>query len=213
MSLIEKYNISEVDLEQLFEIETKKTTSGFMEKEKLKAASLKILKPYKVKFIDLGNLLSEIKNGGVVSKVTENIPRTDKVIQEKSTSKSSSKSTGGGKMTKILSFGAILLVFLFFFKGCGQSDESLKSELEGKAFGNWKTVTVQFQMGGRYEAYLKASEAAWDKHSMGEGTWEVKDGNITLSPNDSQSETVRKVQGVYTYDGESIESATHQLHD
>ena len=109
-------------------------------------------------------------------------------------------------------FGAVLFTSVLLF-GCGQSDESLKSGLEGKAFGNWKTVMVQFQMGGRYEAYLKASEAAWDKHSMGEGTWEVKDGKISLSENDSQSEKVRRVKGVYTYDGESIESATHKLHD
>ncbi len=107
----------------------------------------------------------------------------------------------------VILFASVLLV------GCGQSEESLKSELEGKAFGNWKTVTVQFQMGGRYEAYLKASEAAWDKHSMGEGTWEVKDGKITLSSNESQSETVRRVKGVYSFDGESIESATHKLPD
>ncbi len=93
----------------------------------------------------------------------------------------------------------------------GQDDESLKSELEGKAFGNWKTVMVQFKVDGVYEAYLKSSEAAYDKHSAGEGTWEVQNGKITLSANDSQSETVQRVKGVYTYDGESIESATHRL--
>ena len=114
------------------------------------------------------------------------------------------------KMMKF--FGAVLFASVLLV-GCGQSDDSLKSELEGKAFGNWKTVMVQFYTGGRYEAYLKASDAAWDKHSMGEGTWEVKNGKISLSPNDSQSEKVRRVKGVYTYDGESIESATHKLHD
>jgi len=93
----------------------------------------------------------------------------------------------------------------------GLDDESLKSELEGKAFGNWKTVMVQFKMDGVYEGYLKSSESAYDKHSAGEGTWEVQNGKITLSPNDSQSETVQRVKGVYTYDGESIESATHRL--
>ena len=64
MSLIDKYNLSEKDLYQLGIIESKKKTSGLFEKEKLKAASLKILKPYNVKFLDLGVLLSEIKNGG-----------------------------------------------------------------------------------------------------------------------------------------------------
>jgi hypothetical protein len=93
----------------------------------------------------------------------------------------------------------------------GLDDESLKSELEGKAFGNWKTVMVQFKVDGVYEAYLKSSESAYDKHSAGEGTWEVQNGKITLSPNDSQSETVQRVKGVYTYNGECIESATHRL--
>jgi hypothetical protein len=111
----------------------------------------------------------------------------------------------------ILYFGKALLAIMFIFS-CSQSDESLVSELEGKAFGNWKTVMVQFQMDGRYEAYLKASDAVWDKHSMGEGTWKVNDGKISLSENDSQSETVRRVKGVYTYDGESIESTTHKLY-
>lgn len=108
------------------------------------------------------------------------------------------------------------MTVLFILSSCGQSvdssnNQSLKSELEGKAFGNWKTVMVQFQTGGRYEAYLKASESAYDKHSMGEGTWEVSDGKITLSENDSQSETVTRVKGVYTYDGTAIKSATHRL--
>ncbi len=119
MSLIEKYNISEVDLEQLFEIETKKTTSGFMEKEKLKAASLKILKPYKVKFIDIGNLLSEIKTGGLDSKISENIPKTDKVIQEKSTFSSSNKSSSSGqnRNVKWISIIIVLVVIGWIVKG------------------------------------------------------------------------------------------------
>ncbi|MFN6039415.1 MAG: hypothetical protein ACK452_13180 [Bacteroidota bacterium] len=112
---------------------------------------------------------------------------------------------------KIINVGLIILI-LISFQSCKMSDDSLREELEGKAFGNWKTVTVQFQMNGRYEAFLKASKEYWDKHSMGEGTWSVKGGKITLSPNDSQDEKVRRVQGVYTYDGDAIESNTHKLH-
>lgn len=59
--LISKYKISEVDLYTLGIIEAKKDNSSFLEKEKLKAKSMGILKPYKVKFMDLGNLLKEIK--------------------------------------------------------------------------------------------------------------------------------------------------------
>lgn len=59
--IISKYNISEQDLYTLGIIEAKKSTAGFFEKEKLKAKSMGVLKPYNVKFMDLGNLLSAIK--------------------------------------------------------------------------------------------------------------------------------------------------------
>jgi hypothetical protein len=64
MSLIIKYSISEKDLFFLSEIETLKSKEGIisMKKEKLKAKSLQILKPYNVKFMDLGALLNEIKS-------------------------------------------------------------------------------------------------------------------------------------------------------
>ena len=78
MNLINKYNISEKDLYQLGVIESKKKSSGLFEKEKLKAASLKILKPYNVKFLDLGNLLNEIKNGGFDTKYSENFSESEK---------------------------------------------------------------------------------------------------------------------------------------
>ena len=62
--LIRKYNISEADLLALKEIETEKSNLGMfsLKKEKLKSESLRILKPYNVKFMDLGMLLNEIKN-------------------------------------------------------------------------------------------------------------------------------------------------------
>ncbi len=78
MSLIDKYNLSEKDLYQLGIIESKKKTSGLFEKEKLKAASLKILKPYNVKFLDLGVLLSEIKNGGFDVLYSERLTEQEK---------------------------------------------------------------------------------------------------------------------------------------
>ena len=64
MELIEKYNLKEEDLYTIGVIEAKKASSSFFEKEKLKAKSMGILKPYNVKFMDLGNLLSEIKTQG-----------------------------------------------------------------------------------------------------------------------------------------------------
>ena len=59
--LFEKYNISEQDLYTLGVIEEKKSTSGWLDKEKLKAKSMGVLKPYNVKFMDLGHLLEAIK--------------------------------------------------------------------------------------------------------------------------------------------------------
>jgi hypothetical protein len=63
MSLVEKYNISEKDAYTLSEIEILKGKEGLfsLKKEKLKAKSMQVLKPYKVKFMDLGNLIIEIK--------------------------------------------------------------------------------------------------------------------------------------------------------
>jgi hypothetical protein len=62
-SLISRYNISESDLHRLIEIENEKSQLGLfsLKKESLKSESLKILKPYNIKFMDLGNLLNEIK--------------------------------------------------------------------------------------------------------------------------------------------------------
>jgi len=62
-SLIYKYNISETDVDRLKEIENEKAQLGLfsMKKEKLKSESLEILKPYNVKFMDLGLLIDEIK--------------------------------------------------------------------------------------------------------------------------------------------------------
>jgi hypothetical protein len=61
-NIIHKYSISEKDLYILGLIEERKKTSSFLAKEKLKSKSLSVLKPYNVKFSDLGLLLEEIRN-------------------------------------------------------------------------------------------------------------------------------------------------------
>lgn len=73
MSLITKYNIAIKDLYLLGVIETKKKSSGFFEKEKLKSETQKILKPYNVRFLDLGILIEEIRNGDFDVKYSENV--------------------------------------------------------------------------------------------------------------------------------------------
>jgi hypothetical protein len=82
-NLILKSNISEKDLYSLGIVESKKKSAGYLEKEKLKAVSLKILKPYNVKFMDLGGVLSEIKQGGFDNKYSESISQEEKLEIEK----------------------------------------------------------------------------------------------------------------------------------
>jgi hypothetical protein len=60
--LIKKYNFSENDLYILSVIEIKKKKSSYLEKEKLKAKSMGVLKPYNVSFMDLGGLIDEISS-------------------------------------------------------------------------------------------------------------------------------------------------------
>lgn len=87
--LILKYQISEKDLYRLGVVESMKKDAGFFEKEKLKAASMKILKPYNVSFMDLGVLLGEIKKGEFDIKYSESFSKeakseTEKTIRENS---------------------------------------------------------------------------------------------------------------------------------
>ncbi len=62
-SLKVKYELSESDIIRLKEIEIEKSNLGVFsfKKEKLKIECMSILKPYNVKFMDLGILLEEIK--------------------------------------------------------------------------------------------------------------------------------------------------------
>jgi len=59
--LIDKYKITEKDVYTISKIESLKNNAGFIEKEKLKAKNWAILKHYKVSFIDINNLINEIK--------------------------------------------------------------------------------------------------------------------------------------------------------
>jgi hypothetical protein len=59
-TLITKYQITEKDIYTISFLENHKKNVGFMEGEKLKGKILGVLKPYKVSFIDLANLIKEI---------------------------------------------------------------------------------------------------------------------------------------------------------
>jgi len=59
-TFITKYQIAEKDIYTISFLENHKKNVGFMEGEKLKGKILGVLKPYKVSFIDLANLIKEI---------------------------------------------------------------------------------------------------------------------------------------------------------
>jgi hypothetical protein len=61
MSLLEKYNIKEEDLYKISCLQSKIKSSGFFEREKMKSRRMAIIKPYGVRFMDLGHLFDELK--------------------------------------------------------------------------------------------------------------------------------------------------------
>jgi len=119
-NLISKYNISEKDLFSLGLVETKKASASYLEKEKLKAATLKILKPYNVKFMDLGSILSEIKRGEFEKKFSDNVTteeklEIEKMIQENSSVSKHYKEWWSGKSKKqkwVLIIGGVFVIGL-----------------------------------------------------------------------------------------------------
>ena len=121
--LITKYNISETDLYTLGLIESKKKSSGFLKGEKLKSVSLKILKPYKVNFMNLGVLLTQIKKGGFDIKYSESISKEEKLEIEKMIQEIVEKSNTKfykdfwSERSKIQKLGIIMIIPIMFAIG------------------------------------------------------------------------------------------------
>lgn len=135
-NLILKYNISEKDLYALGLVETKKKLAGYLEKVNLIAASLKILKPYNVKFIDIGRVLAEIKQGGFDNKYSESISQEEKLAIEKMIQENSNASkflkewwSGKSKKQKWVIVIAILFVFGFIGSVTGPTECECNKEL------------------------------------------------------------------------------------
>jgi hypothetical protein len=122
-NLITKYNISETDLYTLGLVESKKKSSGYSKREKLKSVSLKILKPYKVKFMDLGVLLNEIKKGGFDNKYSESVSKEKKLEIEKMIQEIVEKSNTKfykdfwSERSKIQKLGIIMVIPIMFAIG------------------------------------------------------------------------------------------------
>ena len=137
--LINKYNISEQDLYTLGIIETKKDSVGFFEKEKLKAKSMGVLKPYNVKFMDLGNLLNVIKTQGYHKDQTL-IDKYGNIDLE------SKKSSLGMKYVIPVIVG--IVVFFYIFSGGGKTTEQCKDEVRAYEFGREMATWTSLRGGG-----------------------------------------------------------------
>jgi hypothetical protein len=148
-NLILKYNISEKDLYALGLIETKKKSAGYLEKEKLKAASLKILKPYNVKFMDIGGISGEIKQGGFDNKYSDSISQEEKLaiekmIQENSNVSKFFKEFWDGKSKKQKWIIVIAVLFVFGFIGSVTDDKTSSSNSNSGVGSDSKITKVTF---------------------------------------------------------------------
>ena len=118
--LIPKYNPNEKDLFLISCIQDKiKTSSSYFEKQKLKAKALKLLKPYKVKFMDLGILIDQI---------AEKEYHLKKELQDKYDTKEieSIKQSFGLKYTlPIILFIIAIFLILFLVGDGGDKDKKI----------------------------------------------------------------------------------------
>lgn len=97
------------------------------------------------------------------------------------------------KNRKGLSFFGLLLIFSYLVSSCGGPTQS---QIEGRLYLFGK-VNLQFQTGGKYDAYLSESGEYWDKHSSGQGTWRVENGEIIVGSNNSIDSRIRNLEGVW----------------
>jgi hypothetical protein len=149
MSLIEKYKINIKDLYIISLIEAKKKRAGFVEKEKLKASALSVLKPYNVKFFDIGNLLNEIEKNNYHLSLENNFSLEEKKeIEDSIQMKSNVKSfyqdwwEGRSKKQKIT---YILILFFLVLAVIGQTGEkigSINQELTNNYSGEYEGVYI-----------------------------------------------------------------------
>ena len=113
--LIAKYNPNEKDLFLISFIQGKiKTSSSFFEKQKLKGKVLKLLKPYEVKFMDLGILIPQI---------AEKEYHLQKELQDKydTTEIESLKQSFGLKYTVPIFIGLGMFIIILFLFPSGPS--------------------------------------------------------------------------------------------
>ena len=135
-SFIKKYNITELDVYKLALIESKKVGSSYMQKERLKAATLTVLKPYKVSFLDLAKITNEIKSGGFENNQELQRKYADINLEEQITNDSNIEKYYSGVIDTFKSYSkgkkaaiiiGILLVLSFFMQNKNSSGSSSNS--------------------------------------------------------------------------------------
>lgn len=145
--LITKYNPNEKDLFLISFIQGKiKTGSSYFEKQKLKGKVLKILKPYKVKFMDLGILIDQI---------AEKEYHLQKELQDKydTTEIESIKQSFGLKYTVPIGIGLGIFLMILILSPSGPSTCDCIDRMTDAAL-----------YGGSYETkYLKCLEKYYDE--------------------------------------------------
>jgi ribosomal protein L37E len=152
-SLIEKYNISELDLYKLSLIESKKKQANFIQKERLKAASLIILKPYKVSFLDLAKITNEVKFGNFENNpdlqqkystvdIEEQISNDSNIGKFYSNAFDTFKSYSKGKKAAIV-IGAIALLS-FFMKENKHTSSSYSGSSSNKKSDSYEPTAPSF---------------------------------------------------------------------
>lgn len=140
MSLIEKYNISEHDLYVLSAIELQKSKEKFFStnKEKLKARSMQVLKPYKVQFMHLGGLISEIS--------ANNYAQREDLVSKYGEIKLEAIQTSYGPTLKIL------LVILIIGGGIAYSQYAGKLKADAALGRTWRGRDTYTALGNIYTA-------------------------------------------------------------
>lgn len=156
-SLIEKYNISERDLYAISLINSKKKSAGLIEKEKLKASALSYLKPYNVKFLDIGRILNEISKKDYHLMLTNNVNEEEKKAVEAGINQKSDVVVfykdwwnTKSKMQKFFIGLSVLFVFSFSIELFGS--KSLKPELILNK--NWHGKDHYEAIGNSYRAEI-----------------------------------------------------------
>lgn len=195
MSLIHKYNIREKDLYTLSAIELLKSNEGAfsIRKETLKAKTMSILKPYKVKFMDLGALIKEISESNFASNEELKAKYGEVHIEE---IKSSYGKTIRILVVSVLAVSLILLLpirnnkislinqdFCGQYKGVVPVSDNPSYQLEGK----YEISVWEFKLvGEKYRAHMEGRVWAGSEVTPFKGEMTIHESQFENYSSDSK---------------------------